>query len=258
MLVITKINALNNYSGATKVQWEVADTSESTSDYMFNVYSSASPDSGFVKLNDDLLDVMEYTYVHPYQTDSSVRIYFKVESLHVSTGTSSISNMSASTYLTPRDPVADTIMYQHDILLEHVLGRPVVKLLVKRRSGTRCPVCWDDELMEVRKSNCTSCYSVGYEGGYLPPKDIYISFAEPGFMTKFDITDVKDVQQGITQAWSRGDPLILPGDVIVDKLDRRFIVIQVQPTTRSGVIYLRQLLQLQLIPPTNVIYKLDV
>lgn len=258
MLTVKRLYVHNNYSAATLVRWDVEDTSELSDDFTFNVYTSLSPTSEFTKINEYPITGFSYLYNHPFISDSSVKLYFKVEVVNKETQESILYNVVGATYLTPSDPIADTIIYQNDVLLSRILGRPPAKLLIKRRAGTRCFSCWDEELMEVTKSNCTECYSTGYKNGYLPPEEIYISFTEPGFITRLDVSDIKDVQQGVTQAWSGNYPLILPGDIIVDEFNRRFIVMQVQPTTKSGFIYLRQLLQLQLLPPTDVIYKLKL
>lgn len=258
MLTVRRIYLNNNYSSATLVRWDVADTLETMDDYAFNIYTSPSPTTEFSKVNDVPVLGLSYMYRHPHIYDASVKYYFRIEVLNIVTNEALLCDEVGAMYLTPADPVADTIIYQNEVLLKHVLGRPPVKLLIKRRSGTRCTSCWDPELMEVTKSSCVDCYSVGYAGGYLPPEDIYISFTEPGFLTKFDIADVRDTQQAVTQAWCSNYPLVLPGDIIVDEFNRRFIIIQVQPTTKSGQIYLRQLLQLQLLPPTDVVYKLEL
>ncbi len=258
VLTVKKLNIHNNYSVATLINWEVEDTTEIINNFVFNVYASISPTSEFTKINEEPITGFSYMYNHPYVTDSSVKLYFKVEVVNTETQETLLCNVVSSAYLTPRDPIADTIIYQNEILLKRVLGRPPVKLLMKRRTGTRCTSCWDEDLMEVTKSSCTSCYSTGYAGGYLPPEDIYVSFTEPGFITRMDTVDIKDVQQGVTQAWCGNYPLILPGDIIIDEFNRRFIIMQVQPTTKSGRIYLRQLLQVQLLPPTDIIYKMKV
>lgn len=258
MLDITKIYLNNNYGNAILIRWDVKDTEEDTDDYTFNVYESFSPDAEFKQINPFPITEMEFLYDNIDRKDSSVKTYIRVEAENTITGDKEMSSVFGSVYLTPYDEVADTIIYQYNVFLEYVLGRPAVKLLIKRRSGTRCLSCWDRELLEVTKSNCINCYSIGYAGGYMPPKDIYISFTEPGFVTRFDIADVRDVQQGVTQAWCGNYPLVMPGDVIVDEFNRRFRVIQSQPTTKSGQIYLRQLLQLQLVPPTDIVYRLEM
>lgn len=258
MLEITKIYLNNNYSNAILIRWDILDTAENMNEYVFNIYESFSPDEEFVRINPLPITELEFMYENTDRVDSSLKTYIKVEVENIATGDKKMSAVFGATYLTPYDEIADTIIYQHNVFLEYILGRPPVKLLVKRRSGTRCLSCWDSELLEVTKSNCIDCYAVGYSGGYLPPKNMYISFTEPGFATRFDIDDVRDIQQGVTQAWCGNYPLVLPEDIIVDEFNRRFIVIQSQPTTKSGQIYLRQMLQLQLIPPTDIVYRLEL
>jgi hypothetical protein len=259
MLEIKSIDVKPNYSSFYLITWALVDTTESADDYTFAVYKSLSPGpaSTFELVADNIVG-FNYAYDVPNKLNSSIHEYFKIEITQISTGDKVLSPVTGASYIVPADPFADAIIYQEEYFLDYVLNRPSVKLLVKRRSGTRCTVCWDDTLQEVTKSACTACYTTGYTGGYMPAQDIMISFTEPLFQTKFDMGDIKDVQQGPTVGWTKNYPLILPSDIIVDEFNRRFRVIQVQPTTKDGRIYLRQNLQLQLIPPTDIIYQFPV
>lgn len=258
MINISKIEVSPNYNNYVLIEWTVSDTVEDLTNYTYNVYYAYSPDDSFTILNDEPITDEFYTYLIPTDYNSSVQYYFKVEAIDASTGETSVSVVIGSAYITPVDNIAATIIHQQSYFLENILNRNPVKLLSKKRFGTRCSVCWDEDMFEVTKSNCTSCYSVGYEGGYYSARDLYISFTEPGYTTKFDIGDIKSVQQGVTAAWAGNFPKILSEDIIVDDFNRRFRVLQVQPTTKDGRIYLRQLLQIQLIPPTDIIYSLEV
>ncbi len=258
MVIIRKIEVLNSFNNFSLIRWYINDTQEDLDNYVFSVYKSLSPDSEFEKINEEDIRDFEYQYFIPTYLNSSVHWYFKVEAKNLLTNETKMSDVFGSAYFVEPDCVADSIIYQFEYFLEYILNRPPIKLLIRRRTGTRCNVCWDDEAKEVTRSQCTTCYNTSYTGGYMPPRDLRISFTEPGFIEKVDLGDIKDVQQNVTTAWASTYPLILPKDIIVDEFNRRFIVIQAQPTTKDGRIYLRQVLQLQLIPPTDVIYKFPI
>lgn len=254
MLTLKRLDIFNNFSSFFLVRWTLNDTTEDLSDYTFSILSSLSPNDGFAVLAADITD-LEHQVANANMFDSSVHVYFKIKIKNIVTSEEVTDPIMSSLIMTPRDNIADAIIYQERYLLENILGRAKAKLLIRKRCGTRCTVCWDADTREITKSNCTSCYSTGYAGGYMNPVDVPISFTEPGYINKFDIGDIRDIQQNVTQAWASNYPLILPQDVIVDSTNRRFRVVQSQPTTKDGNIYLRQILQLQLIPPTDVIYK---
>lgn len=254
MLTIKTISALGTFSSFYLLSWTIDDTLEDVGDYTFGVYESSSPESEFIKVVDGLTN-MSYQYPNSYKYDSSVHKYFKIACTHIDTGTTQLSTIFTSVFLTPRDNYAEMIIYQNNYFLENIIGRPDVKLLIKRRSGTRCPSCWDPDTFEVTKSGCQVCYSTGFKNGYYEPVQMQISFTEPGFINKVDLYDIKDSQSNVTSAWASNYPLVLPGDVIIDSTNRRFRVLQAQPTTKDGNIYLRQILQLQMIPPTDIVYK---
>lgn len=256
MLVVKRIDVLPNFSGAVLIQWEIEDTTEDLEEYRFSILKSLNPGKDYEVIAENI-EGFEFLYDVPSKYDSSVHWYFKVESVHVPSEESQVSDIFGSLTYVERDAAAESIIYQYQYFLEHILERPAVKLLIKKRFGQRCSNCWDDDLKSVTRSNCPVCYSTGFTGGY-STKDLYISFTEPGFTNRLDIGDVRDIQQGVTEAWAPSYPLVLPRDVVVDEFNRRFRVLQVQPTTRHGRIYLRQMLQLQLIPPTDVVYRFDV
>lgn len=154
--------------------------------------------------------------------------------------------------------VANAILYQYDYFLKNIIERSPVQIFHKLQTGTRCPNCWDDVEGTVTKSNCSTCYNVGFTGGYSTPELTYISFTEPGFLTNVDINQIHGEQGLVTQAWALTDVAIWADDFFVDDLGRRFIVEQAQPTTMFGRIYLRQVLNIQLVPDTDIIYTVPV
>lgn len=259
MLVIKSIDVKPNFSSFYLISWTIQDTTELVEDYSFAVYtaSAPTPPTAFTKISPDIVG-FSFVYELPNKLNSSIHEYFRIGVTELATDTTVLSDVVGASYLVPPDAYADAIIYQEQYFLENILGRPPVKLFMRRRTGTRCPVCWDDDLLEVTRSSCDTCYSTGYLGGYSVPQELFISFTEPAFQTKFDVVDIKNVQNVPTYAWASNYPLILPDDILVDEFNRRFRVIQSQPTTKDGRIYLRQNLQLQLLPPTDISYSLGV
>lgn len=261
MIAISEILVQPNYSAFYVISWTIVSTTESMNDYFFSIYTAPAASTPLAErlLLDTGITDFDFVYDIPYSLNSAVKEYFSIDITKVSTGvTVNASGGYVSVYMVPVDNVAEAIIYQEEYFLDNILIRNDVKLLTKRRTGTRCSACYDEITGEITKSNCSVCYRTGYVGGYSVAKPINISFTEPGFIQKFDVQEVRDVQNQITYGWTKNYPLILPGDVIVDEFNRRFRIINSQPTTKDGRIYLRQSISMQLIPPTDPVYKLVV
>ena len=261
MIKITKITVAANFNSFLLIQWETdAISEEELVDYRFSVHMSQSPQDDFLKINsdEDNIITLEYIYEIPYGINFGTPLYFRVGITNTLTQEYVLSNIFSSLYLTPTDVVAEAIIYQYNYFLENILERPPMKLLIKKKFGPRCPSCWDEYSQEITRSSCPDCYDTGYQYGYAPPVNIRVSISEPGFVEKLDIGSIVESQNAIVSAWTSNYPLVYPRDIIVDEFNRRFVVLQSQPTTKDGRIYLRQLLQLQLIPPTDIIYTISL
>jgi len=261
MIELKEITVRPNYSSFYVISWTLMPTTEDLADYVYEVYSapSASTPSTQRTLLSPQLQATEFVYEIPTDLDSSVHSYFSVDITKISTSTTWTSSASpVAVYMVPRDNYADAIIYQEEYFLDYILNRDPVKLITRKRTGAVCTNCVDELTGEVTKSACSACYSTGLLGGYNPPVTMMISFTEPGYNQRFETTEVRDVQNNITTAWTKNYPLILPGDFFVDAFNRRFKIIQSLPTTKDGRIYLRQNLQIQLVPPKDIIYKVEV
>ena len=238
------------------IDWTVAETVEDTGKYVFNIYKSQGYDGPYALVESNI-DEFEYVYANSERVDTSVNMYFKVETKNRFTGETLLSPIVGAVFILPRDEYAESIIYQNDYFLDYIINRPQVYLLTKKRTGTRCTTCWNDELGERTKSSCTVCYDTGYLGGY-SKKLIKMAFGTPAYVNKFDISEIRDIPSNAVGAWTKNYPLVQPNDVIVDENNRRFRVIQSQPTTKDGTVFLHQIVQLQLIPPNNIIYSYSV
>lgn len=122
--------------------------------------------------------------------------------------------------------------------------------------GTRCPDCWDSLTKTIVDEDCDSCYSTGFDGGYYTPYEVWgrldvMTTSAPlqleGFadqrMSKFTCLDI---------------PVLMPGDVIVGKLDDRRYIVQTHSQTEMRLVGVHQDLAVIELPRDNPVYRVVV
>lgn len=138
-----------------------------------------------------------------------------------------------------------------------VMKNPPVFLLSKRRVGMKCPVCWDPILRKTKFADCKVCNGTGEVQGFYKPIQILLSTNVSSFMGTLSVEDLDKVALTPIDAWTTGYPRILPGDVIVDQLNKRYKVQNVSQRTHAQQI-IRQLLSLVYLEVGHPAYNVDV
>lgn len=219
----------------------------------FRLYRSVSPEDGFELLVDNYsFPFYEDTEVNT--TDTGTRYYYKVEG--VSGGVVVAKDGPATLSYNGQDHVARKIIYEFEVVLR-AMRNPEVKVLLKRRMGTRCPECWNPVTKKPRFANCESCNGTGYLEGYYKPITTKIS---RDFSQLIDYTSMLDgdkVNKTSVNAWILNTPLVSPGDVIVDVTNERFLIERVVQRTKSQFI-IRQVLDLIPLEKGHPVYQVNV
>ncbi len=258
MITIKSINVINNLSlDYLIVKFTCDDTTENLADYVFDIYRSQSPEGPFEIVAQDLSS-FEYidNTVNLYKT--SVKYYYKVKVKNIVTLEEQFSDIIGQLLSHNPDNIANTVIHEYNVYLDNVVDNPEYIVLIKKRFGQKCNVCWDDVRMQPRTTDCLSCYGTGYTGGYLDPiriKGSNIS-GEAGMQISVDTSDVGESKQPI-QIWIKNYPIVQPGDIIIDNMNRRYEINQWKPTVKNGYI-LRQILTMYELPPSNVAYKIPI
>jgi len=71
--------------------------------------------------------------------------------------------------------VARDIIRREYLQQRKVVGGTKGFLLKRKKFGRACPVCLDWDTKEVRDSDCPVCYGTGFEGGYYPAIEYWIT-----------------------------------------------------------------------------------
>jgi len=253
MISISNLVVQDNFSTSyVLVSWTLTPTTEDLGPYTFNLFRSTSPaDADFSLLTST--DELSYVDDTVDLVKIAITYYYRV-SITGPEGTV-MQPVTATIYTERPDFAADTIVYSNNILLD-VIDNPPILVVTRKRTGQQCPVCWDPVSRNVRKSNCTTCYSTGYTGGYNTPFSTKASFQTEGVQLSVDELAIAG-QRLPTQGWVSNYPIINPEDLVVDHRNNRYKILSVQQTTKGRVL-LRQIFQLQYLPATDIVYKFNV
>jgi hypothetical protein len=247
---------------ALTVSWEIATTTETISDYVIDIMRSEDPvysASGifWVASGLDANDVSSYTDYTISGLDItnqwSYRNYYLQLRNTVTPATSDI--YGPYKIETTRDLTAKEVIRRHALTLKDKYGGQPLLVLKRKTNGTHCTVCYDATLGRRSEEKCLTCYDTAWVGGYWAPLETQGMFnASP---KRHQITVWGLWQPGDTILTMTNFPQIAPRDVIVDKINRRWNVVQIR-TTEKGLYVMAQQAQLRLINKDDVIYSVAV
>lgn len=256
MIHVKKCNASSEL-GLEKafITFEIEDTNEDIYNYNFSLYRSTFEEGEYELILSNIQNFECFDYgVDLYRHD--IRYFYKIIVEEIATGKKAEGEVFTLDGA-EEDIYAFYMSQLYNVYLDNCIQNSKLLLLKKKRSGTRCK-CYDDIRGTSRQSKCTECYGTTIEGGYFNPTEISCSYfnsaAENEIFSPSIITD----DETPIQLWTPNYPIIKTGDVLVDSREnKRYIVMSVQPSKKSGFL-VRQTIQAQRIPKTNIIYKLEV
>lgn len=219
----------------------------------FDVLRSGSPASEFEVVASDLtVPFYVDTTVNLY--DEGNRYYYQIQSKQDGQIVDE-THWNTEEYGQP-DGVARVVIHESEVVLK-VMNNPLVYLLIKKRFAEPCPECWNPITQRTRYANCPVCFGTGQLAGYFTPVPMRISRDISILVGNSTILDADAVNLSPINAWAAVTPLVTPGDVMVDVLNKRYVVQQVAPRTKSGCV-IRQILQLTPLEKGHPAYNFPV
>jgi hypothetical protein len=253
MIQVTSIHISGMTLDWLDIRWEIADTIELLSDYPFTVQRSESPAGPFYDVSKTPL-INTFTFRDKtVDLKSRDRIYYyRVKVTKTATGDLGYSQVD---FLGIRpDNAALEMMRQQQLQLRAQNGAGA--LIYKRRtSGPHCPRCWDPQLKRDTDSDCTFCFSDKYSGGFHSPIPTFIMFSSSRKLRQ--VAQVHESNPSSKIIDMTGYPLLQEGDLIVDAINRRYRVENVDWHEKRLFVF-RQIVTVNEYPRTDVIYKLPV
>ncbi len=129
-------------------------------------------------------------------------------------------------------------------------------ILKRRHWGIRCPDCWDTLTKTVLDEDCTTCYSVGFKGGYFTKVLVWGRIDPTNISAPIQLTGKED--QRMTKFTMLDIPVLMPDDVIIGKDDDRRYIVHTQGQTEMKLVGIHQDLSVAELPRDNPVYAVGV
>jgi len=237
----------------------VESTTESIGNYSLLVYRSEFLPQNNIVANMTLIasGVTAQSYdwtdvtVTGYEYDQHRELYYAVVPRHETTGTEGEVSGPVTVITTPDK-------WTRYVKLEQAIGFRLtgesLVVLKKKTFGTFCEF-YDQTMGKHETNNCATCYDTGFTGGYYDAIIVSgIVNAAPKKQLQMDWGEWQPMDAMVTfEAY----PVIQPKDVLVDRLNRRWTVINVRPTMK-GLSLIIQNVHIRLLPKEDIMYKFTV
>lgn len=255
MISVDKITASALYSqDFIFLNIKFKETSEDFANYKINLLR-ASGESEFVLIKTDLKSFEYYDY-NVNLCKRGLHYFYKIEIEELSTGHKEMSRVYTTLQAEPQYFGA-AILRLYNKYLSEIVRNPEIYILVKKETGQICPTCYDIYRKRAQDPNCPVCSGTGYVDGYYKPIEAKINILNPQAQTEeFTPSSVSRTIAPLT-AWTMNYPILKVGDIIVLHDNSRYIVISLQFSKERNFL-IRQMFQMQLIPPTDSVYTISV
>lgn len=256
-LVVTEFRAQSFDLDHVDLFWEVADfftgqpTDENILAYTFQVLRSESPAGPWEKLTKPFQDKYHFRDASPALLHKWRNLYYILRITDLRTN--EVKDSAPTGQIPEPDLIALEIMRQEDVLFREFAGRKCW-LFPVRTFGPKC-VCYDRVKGKRTRSNCPTCFDVGYLGGYLTPIECHVQIdPSPKNNQKGSLGEQ---QTNNTSARLISFPPMKADDILVESENKRWKIVTVAMTTRLRAV-VHQELTLHEIPKGDVEYKLPI
>lgn len=261
MLQLESFNVITEYNlDSLVVQWEFVPSNETLMNYSINVYRSESSNILLDEYICVASGISANTYYHEDTTisgwhDFTRTWYYKLKIVNDTTNEYSVvPELPVRIKSVNINYITKEIIRRKRLVLQQKSGRDFY-ILKKYTQGVHCPMCWDVTLFKTTDPDCETCAGTGWTTGYYNALSIRgMSNAAPKYN---QINMFGDWMPSDVLFYCLGFPLLRPKDIIVDDINRRWIVVQIRTIEHLGYI-IEQNAQLALIAPDDYIYKIGV
>lgn len=184
------------------------------------------------------------------------RLYYRVRVVERISGNTAEFPSSGGTSLsaTP-DLIAIEMARQESIKLQEFSGRRVW-VYPRRKTGQRCPVCYDRVTGRQMRADCINCYGTTWVGGYHPPIAVYAQIQSSMDVTVRTPTSVHEVQDTLLKLSNY--PELDNKDLIVELENKRWVVGDRINKIQKGRATIRQEAPISLVPSGDIEYRVPV
>ena len=152
------------------------------------------------------------------------------------------------------DKYAREIERRRNLVLNYHSGQTFY-ILKRKAWGTFCPVCYDPTLGRTTQSKDLTCYDTGFLGGYFSPLTARGQFNERPTREVHQIFGQWQDQDAVL--YMDATPPVAPKDIVVDRLYRRWVVLNVGYAQKSMHAF-AQIIQIRQVEKEDIIYQFPV
>lgn len=258
MLVLTDITTKQLAPTEITIEWYLQSSTEDFNDYRMSIYRASGKvqnvseyDLVISGINPALTSFIQDTNVHGLT--SKFIDYFYIVVLSGLSGQGVFTSLPYA-YSAVIDKYAREIERRRNLVFDYHSGQEY-SILKRKQYGTYCPDCYDVTLQRTTSSSCLTCYGTGFAGGY---------YSDINIRGQLNERPVREIHQ-MFGAWQDSDavlycpasPPINPKDIIVDRLTRRWIVLNVG-TAAKALHTISQICQVRQIEKDDIINHFPV
>ncbi len=230
MIKLTKFYARSFELDAITCFWEIEDINltDDVYAYEFTLVKSESKGGPYDIAYGPFQNIFMFRdSIHP-ENHKNRNIYYKL--IVKDKRTQEVIEWGPTAQLPEPNLEALEIIRQEEVLFRGFIGRKWY-LFPRKTFGARC-ICYNKVMQKVEISNCTTCFGVGYLGGYNTPVSFY-GQKDPVART---LQNTPTINHTINQTRLRliSYPPVMPGDLLVDSENHRWSAISIEVTQRLG------------------------
>lgn len=213
----------------------------------FNVYKSQGELGPFERINSEPIRDKYWSDPKPEAYSLFRKNYYQVEAVLVN---GAIFRSKAETWENKRSDWVELrareITRREKLLLRKFVG--VKTLWFSRKTyGPRCSRCWSHDLEKVQDSHCPVCYGTGFEGGFLPGKEVLLHYdTNPDNIIVDPVAG--NTEQNMISAWTVAFPNMTSRDLVLRQSDASIFRIEEVTETSLQAERVRQILRINELP----------
>lgn len=270
MLVVDKVNVRPLEVTLAEITWSIEPTDEPLIYSRFHVLRAESPNGPYVDVSGPVAN--SFTWLDKVNLKSKFNdISWRVRVDHLPTGISVTypnGTPDESFILHPdleRAAITEDygptftaleVVRRNNLYLRRFTGR-VIAFCPIRIQGRRCSLCFDNLKKRSNSSQCRECFGTTFEGGFYEPIHVFIDVNPSPNVIQVATFGKLEVNQ--TAMFMSNFPLAKPNDLIVERTNRRWRVIQVNTVTEKRYT-VQQYLQVEEIEKSDAefLFKVDL
>lgn len=244
MLVVKHVSVRPLTVASAEIFWALVPTDEPLINARFRVLRSEAPDGPYVDISGPLVNTFHFVdHVNLKSKFDNVSWRIRVEDVQSGVTVDYPNGTPDESFtfhpLLDRvallgdfgpDYIALEIVRNLNLLLRRFTGT-LCAFLPARTMGPRCTLCYDKLKMKQKLSTCPECYGTSFQGGFYNPVNVFVDLNPPPSVVQISNFARSQVKNSVLLMANY--PIAKPNDVIVDRANARWRIVQVNTVTEK-------------------------